>query len=105
MRSRKESKSAKNAERVKNGKIVRDKRLAEGLSAEALAALLGEPNFGNVYKWEDGHKPRDPEIYKNLQAWLNNGLTSNGEYYEKKYIALLERTNAILEEAIKKLTK
>lgn len=77
-----------------DGKKIREKRRSLGLSAEALADILNvEP--GNIYKWEKGHRPRNPEELMKVEKWL--GSTSNGEDYEKKYIALLERTNAIWE--------
>lgn len=54
------------------GERIKEKRKAERLSAEDLAIKLNI-NRANVYKWEKGSKPSDPEEYKRLMDWLNNG--------------------------------
>lgn len=51
------------------GKQIRDKRKAEKLSAEELAKKL-KVSAANIYKWEKGTKPSDPEDYIRLANWL-----------------------------------
>lgn len=52
-----------------DGKHIRAKRRALNLSAEKLAALLNV-NVNNLYKWEKGHRPHDPEDYIKVEKWL-----------------------------------
>jgi len=42
------------------------------LSAEALAELLGVKKE-NIYKWERGTRPSDPDIYLKIETWLREG--------------------------------
>lgn len=57
------------------GKQIRAKRRSLNLSAERLASLLGV-NVNNLYKWEKGHRPHDPEDYMKVEKWLaDNGET------------------------------
>lgn len=60
-----------NQEKKKIGELIKDKRKAERLSAEDLALKLGLKKE-NIYKWEKGSKPSDPEDYTKINAWLNN---------------------------------
>ena len=63
------------------GKQIRDKRKAEKLSAEALAMKLGVDKE-NLYKWEKGTKPSDPEDFIKISNWLENvprGIGSNSK--------------------------
>lgn len=88
------------------GQQIRDKRLSLKWSAERLAKHL-KTKLGNIYKWELGKIPRDPETYTRVDEWINDNVkpTEAASDFKEKYIALLERTNATLEAAIKKLTK
>lgn len=52
------------------GDEIRRKRKASKLSAQGLADLLNVEKH-NVYKWEKGHKPNDPEEYLRLESWLS----------------------------------
>lgn len=101
-------------------KKIREKREALGISGEDLAKKFGMGSE-SLYKMEqNGHKPRDSKVRKKIKDWLGedvfikritprkpNLVKTNGhaEDYEKKYIALLERTNANYEAVIKTLTK
>lgn len=49
---------------------IRKRRKGLGLSAKELADILGVKE-ANIYKWEKGHKPNNPEEYLLLQRWLN----------------------------------
>lgn len=41
------------------------------MSAEDLARKLGLKKE-NIYKWEKGSKPQDPEEFEKIMNWLNN---------------------------------
>jgi predicted transcriptional regulator len=72
---------------VLNGAEIRKKRELFGLTAGQLADLL-QVKRANLYKWEKGHKPTDPEDYLKLERWLNgeleNVLKKNGKEEKKK---------------------
>lgn len=51
------------------GHDIRVKRRALGLSAERLSAILGVKK-DNLYKWEKGHRPNDPDEYLRVEKWL-----------------------------------
>lgn len=53
-----------------NGKPIKDKRKELGLSAKELAEIIGVKE-GNIYKWEKGTKPHDPENFLKIQNWLS----------------------------------
>lgn len=53
------------------GDRIKEKRQQARLSAEDLALKLGLKKE-NIYKWERGSKPSDPEEYKKVTDWLNN---------------------------------
>lgn len=55
-----------------NPKAIRAKRKSLHLSAEALAELLGVKKE-NIYKWERGTRPSDPDIYLKIETWLREG--------------------------------
>lgn len=52
---------------------IKQKRKTERLSAEALAEKLGFKK-ANIYKWEKGSKPSDPEEFQKLMEWLDGKL-------------------------------
>lgn len=56
-----------------NGADIRKKRKSLGLTAGELADLLSVDR-ANLYKWEKGHKPTDPEDYIKLERWLKGEL-------------------------------
>jgi transcriptional regulator with XRE-family HTH domain len=56
-----------------NGKEIREKRKALGWSAQQLADIL-KVSKDNVYKWEKGHVPQNPEDYAKVETWLNGKL-------------------------------
>lgn len=51
------------------GEDIRDKRKRLRWSAERLAQHLSV-NKDNIYKWEKGKKPQDPEDYIKIMDWL-----------------------------------
>jgi transcriptional regulator with XRE-family HTH domain len=55
----------------KIGDRIKRKREKERLSAEDLAIKLGLKS-SNIYKWERGSTPSNPEDYNKINAWLNN---------------------------------
>ena len=57
------------------GHDIRVKRQSLGLSAEALAEKL-KVNKNNLYKWEKGHKPHDPEDFMKIKDWLAGNVES-----------------------------
>lgn len=61
------------------GDDIKLKRKTAGLSAEALADLIGVSK-DNLYKWEKGTKPSDPEDYLKITAWLSGKV----EFIPKK---------------------
>lgn len=82
------------------GEKIKLKRSQEGLSAAKVAKLLGT-NKENVYKWENGSTPSDPEVYNKIVKWLETvpqgtpvfGIVSEGSLdaeYIHKYIKSLE---------------
>lgn len=56
---------------MKLGDQIKAKRQKERLSAEDLARKLGLKKE-NIYKWERGSTPSNPEDYKIITDWLNN---------------------------------
>jgi transcriptional regulator with XRE-family HTH domain len=56
-----------------SGQEIRKKRKSLGLSAKALSAAL-EIKVENLYKWENGTKPTDPEDYIKIENWLSGKL-------------------------------
>jgi transcriptional regulator with XRE-family HTH domain len=92
-----------------DGKKIKEKRSSLNWSASKLAKHL-KVKAGNIYKWEQGIRPSDPEEFIKVQEWLNDSKESvkqfqNGSNYQEKYIALLEKQILILEDVIKKLSK
>ncbi|MFL5809223.1 MAG: helix-turn-helix domain-containing protein [Flavisolibacter sp.] len=55
------------------GTEIRKKRKQMGLSAQGLAELL-KVKVENLYKWEKGTKPTDPEDYIKLENWLSGKI-------------------------------
>lgn len=53
------------------GEKIKAKRKKERLSAEDLATKLGLKST-NIYKWERGSTPSNPEEYMKITQWLNN---------------------------------
>jgi len=53
------------------GERIKEKRKAERLSAQDLAIKL-KLRKENIYKWERGSTPSNPEDYKKIMDWLNN---------------------------------
>lgn len=70
------------------GEDIKAKRKADRLSANDLAIKLGL-KMENIYKWESGSIPSDPEEYAKVAAWLNNS-----EYVpiigDKKHVDVLQ---------------
>lgn len=56
-----------------DGRVIRKKRKELKLSAPQLAELL-QVNLQNLYKWEKGTKPSDPEDYIKIENWLSGKL-------------------------------
>lgn len=52
---------------------IKTKRKAEKLTAEGLAERIGVSK-DNIYKWEKGTKPSDPEDYQKIMAWLGRKI-------------------------------
>jgi len=60
-----------------SGQEIKAKRIELKLSAPQLGARLGiDPE--NIYKWEKGTKPSDPDDYKKIEKFVLEGL----EYLE-----------------------
>lgn len=53
------------------GARIKEKRDSQDLSAEKLALKLGVTKE-NIYKWERGSKPSDPDQLAALMKWLND---------------------------------
>lgn len=53
------------------GEKIKAKRKQDRLSAPDLGAKLGL-NYNNIYKWEKGSTPSNPEEYAKIDRWLNN---------------------------------
>jgi predicted transcriptional regulator len=104
-----------------DGKKIREKRERLKWTAEKLADHLGVGR-PNIYKWEEGVKPSDPEVYAKLKRWMNRKeapaesetmkvedkpvktVKSNGIAidYKEKYFSLLEKYNSLLEKTLMK---
>lgn len=86
---------------MKIGEQIKNKRLRERLSAEDLAIRLNVKKE-NIYKWERGSTPSDPEVYARVQDWLTDKVENSRNYSDdhQKYVALLESTNKTLERSI-----
>jgi transcriptional regulator with XRE-family HTH domain len=54
---------------------IKKMRKKEEISAEKLAKKIGVSKE-NIYKWEGGSKPSDPEAFARLTAWLNSSENS-----------------------------
>lgn len=86
-----------------NGESIRQKRKKDGMNARELADYL-DVKVENLYKWEKGHKPTDPEDYIKLEKWLSGKSESvpkkntpvaslqpqGGQDYRDEVIALLK---------------
>jgi transcriptional regulator with XRE-family HTH domain len=57
------------------GERIKAKRDEEDISAEKLAKILGVTKE-NIYKWERGSKPSDPQVYNRITNWLNKSERS-----------------------------
>jgi transcriptional regulator with XRE-family HTH domain len=81
------------------GKRIKEKRKAERLSAEDLAVKLGTKKE-NIYKWEEGAKPSDPEIFSRLNGWLANTYfnTNKSEQQPENTISFREHLEAVKEQ-------
>lgn len=91
---------------VKNmhiGEQIKKKRKELGLSAEKLAERLSIKAATNIYKWENGSMPSDPEEYQRILAWLHgseNGVNSTITMRAEDRIAELLRDKEVLRESI-----
>lgn len=54
---------------------IKRKRKAEGLTVQELSEKL-KVSKANLYKWEKGHKPANPEDYIKLENWLKDKVES-----------------------------
>lgn len=96
-----------------DAKQLKEKREADGLSAEKLANILGTTKE-NIYKRESGTKPMQNGMYKKVEEYLNgvkpqpkkillsetNGTIKDyiNQDYKEKYFVLLEKYTALLEQ-------
>lgn len=82
------------------GEQLKDKRLSVKWSTVRTAKYF-KTKPGNIYKWEQGKTPRDPELYNKVDAWVNsNGIVKPHEDvsdYREKYFSLLEKYTLLLE--------
>lgn len=94
------------------GQKIRNRRLQEGLSAQKLANKLGLKKE-NIYKWEGGSKPQDPEEFRIVENWLNNvEAVPNGSKedqtpsgVESRYVQLMEERISEFKERLQELKK
>ncbi len=87
------------------GELIKAKRQKQDISAQQLADYIGVKVF-NVYKWENGSKPSDPDVYQKLKDWLN--LESGIKKVDTKeaelltvLIELMKKQNHILDRQTK----
>ena len=85
---------------------IKTKRQQQRISAEYLAQMLNVTKE-NIYKWERGSKPSDPEVYNRLMKWLgeseigiNQAQPATDPDLTAKYIKLLERELEFLQSRI-----
>lgn len=89
------------------GEKIKEKRKKERLSAADLAIKLGL-SLANIYKWESGARPSNPDDYKKLTDWLNNSESgrkneepaSKEDFFLNKYIKTLEDNNQFLQKMV-----
>lgn len=80
------------------GKQIRDKRKAEGLTAEELAVKL-TVSKANLYKWEKGHTPSNPKDYIKIEKWLAGKIENvpPAEPKEPSIAIVIEKQNIFIE--------
>ncbi len=71
--------------KINLGELIKKKRKEAGLSARELAEKLGSSiSEVNIYKWEGGSIPQDPEVYIKIRDWLNLETGINNQLNEDK---------------------
>lgn len=96
------------------GDQIKSRRKAEKLSAEALAEKL-RVSKDNIYKWEKGTKPSDPEDYVKIKAWLDSKLEEipnipiekpvNNFDYQQAYVEELKEKTEMLKDQVRFLQR
>lgn len=84
---------------------IKQRRKALRLSAEAASTIVGVSK-DNWYKWEKGSQPSNPEDYKRLLQWLNEGQDTeilSGKTLSE-FMQLVEEKQVSYAAAIKVLT-
>ncbi len=83
------------------GQQIKEKRKKDRISAEDLAIKLNLKKE-NIYKWERGSTPSNPEEFQRINDWLTGKVDQIPNYSNdhEKYVALLESTNRNLERSI-----
>lgn len=84
------------------GDQLKQKRKSAGLSAEALAKLLSVKK-DNIYKWEKGTRPTDPEDFLKVSNWVAGKIEIVPHGTERKPTEatlmerILEKQNSLIE--------
>lgn len=94
------------------GEKIKHKRIKERMSAQDLAIKLSLKKE-NIYKWESGSKPSDPEEFARVSAWLNNSesvphetvpaiqIQPNTDRLLEMMVELMKTQNHILQGSVK----
>lgn len=75
-----------------------------GLSVPKLAIRLGL-NHNNIYKWQKGAKPSDPEEYKIITKWITENLENVPRGIEQGETPKIEMDANILMQAVLNLSE
>lgn len=84
------------------GQQFKAKRLSLKWSVQRTAKYF-KTKPGNIYKWEEGVTPKDPELFHTIDMWVGNktnGVVKPHEDisdYREKYFSLLEKYTLLLE--------
>ncbi|HEU4903200.1 MAG TPA: helix-turn-helix transcriptional regulator [Flavisolibacter sp.] len=75
---------------------IKRKRKEESLSAKDLASKI-QVRVDNLYKWEKGTKPTDPEDYLKVMNWLNGKVESIPKIEEKVLLPAQDSSQPIIQ--------
>ncbi len=69
---------------VFDGEAIRRARKAQGLTLEALAAIIGSSKIA-ISRWENGKAHPRPEVARRLQQWLSQNAPDNANAPDHRF--------------------